>query len=125
MAVLAVVLGIAAFMIASLVEEDTDGGRERGVAASAATEQPSTETATAEATVAPTEERNDGPGEAPTADEPSGGALDFRSYTVQQGDNVTQIAIQFGVTPEEIIELNGLDEAGTIDPGQTLLIPPE
>lgn len=127
MTVLAVVLGIAAFMIASLVEEDTDGGRERSVAASNDTEDNGGPVSTAEpADEAAAEPDQTGEEEQPTAEEPTGGGnLDFRSYTVREGDNVTEIAASFGVTPEEIIALNGLDESGTIDPGQTLLIPPE
>jgi LysM repeat protein len=125
MAVLAAVLGIAAFMIASLVEEEGDGGRDRTVAASNQTEP--TETATSVPTEEPEAEVTDQAAEIPTiveaTEEPEGG-IDFRSYLVQEGDNVTIIAESFGVTPEEIIALNGLDEFGTIDPGETLLIPP-
>lgn len=44
-------------------------------------------------------------------------------YEVQAGDSITRIALRFGVTPESIIELNGLRNPNRILPGQILLIP--
>jgi LysM repeat protein len=46
-----------------------------------------------------------------------------RVYIVQPGDNVNEIAKAYEVTAQGIIELNGLDEDGEIQPGQELRIP--
>ena len=44
-------------------------------------------------------------------------------YIVQPGDNVAEIARSYQVTAAMIIELNGLDADGEIQPGQELEIP--
>lgn len=44
-------------------------------------------------------------------------------YIVQPGDNVAEIAKSYEVTASMIIELNGLDADGEIQPGQELEIP--
>jgi hypothetical protein len=44
-------------------------------------------------------------------------------YTVEPGDTLLDIAIEFDVTTEEIIELNDLANENTIQIGQQLLIP--
>lgn len=44
-------------------------------------------------------------------------------YTVQPGDWIFKIARDFGVDPQEIIDLNGLAAPGSIDPGMVLRIP--
>jgi LysM repeat protein len=44
-------------------------------------------------------------------------------YTVQPGDWIFKIARQFGVEPEDIIELNDLTSPSQISPGMVLKIP--
>ncbi len=45
-------------------------------------------------------------------------------YTVQEGDLISFIASDFGVTVNTLIWANGLKDADSISPGQTLRIPP-
>ena len=42
------------------------------------------------------------------------------TYTVQAGDNLTQIAVAYQTTPSEIMAINGISDASSIYPGQTL-----
>ncbi|MCL6552709.1 MAG: LysM peptidoglycan-binding domain-containing protein [Firmicutes bacterium] len=44
-------------------------------------------------------------------------------YTVQPGDTLRGIAQRFNVTPEALIELNGIEDPNLIQPGQVLKIP--
>ena len=44
-------------------------------------------------------------------------------HTVQTGESLSQIAQQYGVTVEQILAVNGLDDPNTILVGQELLIP--
>ncbi len=44
-------------------------------------------------------------------------------YVVQEGDTLSQIAAQFGITMEDLMAANGLTEADIIHPGQELIIP--
>jgi len=44
-------------------------------------------------------------------------------HTVQTGESLSQIAQQYGVTVEQILAANGLDDPNTIIVGQELLIP--
>lgn len=46
-----------------------------------------------------------------------------RSYTVQLGDNLELIALDFGITPEAIAAANNLQNPSRIFPGQVLAIP--
>ena len=52
-------------------------------------------------------------------------ALEARGtrHTVQTGESLSQIAQQYGVTVEQILAVNGLDDPNTIIVGQELLIP--
>jgi LysM repeat protein len=45
------------------------------------------------------------------------------AYTVQQGDNLTFLAQRGGITINEIIEVNCLDESGAIVIGTELFVP--
>ena len=47
-----------------------------------------------------------------------------RVHVVRRGESISLIAIEYGVTPESIIELNELENPNVIVPGQELLIPP-
>ncbi|HSH21181.1 MAG TPA: LysM domain-containing protein [Candidatus Caenarcaniphilales bacterium] len=47
-----------------------------------------------------------------------------RVHVVAAGESVSRIALEYGVTVEEIIELNELRNPNVIVPGQQLLIPP-
>ena len=51
-------------------------------------------------------------------DEASGG----NSYTVQAGDNLYRIAVNHGMSLDELLELNGLSAGANIGPGTTLKV---
>ena len=44
-------------------------------------------------------------------------------YTVQSGDNLSDLAERFGTTVEELVAANGLTDPNALQPGQTLIIP--
>jgi len=44
-------------------------------------------------------------------------------YKVQSGDILSRIAYRYGVTPAEIVEINGLKSANAIRAGMTLMLP--
>ena len=44
-------------------------------------------------------------------------------YTVQAGDNLSDLAERFGTTVEELVAANGLTDPDALQPGQTLIIP--
>lgn len=46
-----------------------------------------------------------------------------RTYTVQPGDTLSEIAERFGVTVAAIVEANGIQDPNLIFPGQELVIP--
>ncbi|HAL61960.1 MAG TPA: hypothetical protein DCP08_06075 [Chloroflexi bacterium] len=45
------------------------------------------------------------------------------TYTVQSGDTLAKIAAKFGVTVEEIVEANDIQDPSLINVGQVLVIP--
>ena len=45
------------------------------------------------------------------------------TYTVQAGDTLAKIAAEFGVTVEEIVEANDIEDPSLINVGQVLVIP--
>ena len=45
-------------------------------------------------------------------------------YIVQQGDSLSAIAQRFGVSTEDLANFNGIEDADSIQVGQTLTIPP-
>jgi LysM repeat protein len=47
-----------------------------------------------------------------------------RIYVVEDGDTLSSIAVQFGVTEEALIQLNNLTDPDDVEVGQVLLIPP-
>ena len=47
----------------------------------------------------------------------------FEYYTVQKGDSLYQIGLKYNLTPQEIVNLNGLELNEYIFPGQKLMIP--
>lgn len=47
----------------------------------------------------------------------------FQYYTVQEGDNLYQIGLKYGLTSQEIASLNGLEVNEYIFPNQKLMIP--
>jgi LysM repeat protein len=60
----------------------------------------------------------------PAADEPTvqtGGEPEY--YTVQAGDTLSGIATKLGVTMQELVDANGLNDANNIFSGQRLLVP--
>jgi LysM repeat protein len=69
-------------------------------------------TATSAATETPT------PPPAPTSTEPQ-----VQTYVVQEGDTLSDIATQFGTTPDAIAAANGITADTPINPGDELIIP--
>ena len=59
---------------------------------------------------------------APTVEETSAPAL---TYTVQEGEDLTDISIRFGVAAAAVRELNNLGENDKLVAGQILKLPPE
>lgn len=49
----------------------------------------------------------------------------FDRYVVQKGDNMYAIARNYGISPSELIKLNGLNPNDIIYPGDEILIPKE
>lgn len=47
----------------------------------------------------------------------------YDTYKIQKGDTIYSIASKYGVPPETLILLNGLDENDYIYPGEELLLP--
>lgn len=47
----------------------------------------------------------------------------YPQYIIQPGDNLGVIAERFGVTPQEIIQLNNIQNPDLLSPGQVILIP--
>jgi LysM repeat protein len=47
----------------------------------------------------------------------------YTTYTIEWGDSLWSIALEFGVTVEALMEANGLSEDAILDVGQELLIP--
>jgi LysM repeat protein len=45
------------------------------------------------------------------------------AHTVQPGETLADIAVLYGSLPEDIMNLNGLDDPNTVQPGQQLTIP--
>jgi len=66
-------------------------------------------------------------GEASATAEPTAGAQDEgagqRTHTVEAGDTLWSIALEYGTTVDEIASLNDLDPEGVLALGQELLIP--
>ena len=60
----------------------------------------------------------------PTADAPvpTPAAAQTR-YTIREGDTLGAIARVYGVSVEDLVAVNGLDDPGTILAGQTLIVP--
>lgn len=50
-------------------------------------------------------------------------AMGEQTYTIQQGDTLSYIAGQFGVTVEAIVAANGLANPDAIQAGQKVIIP--
>lgn len=46
-----------------------------------------------------------------------------QEYTVQEGDTLGAIAVQFGVTVDAIVQANDIADPNLILPGDTLIIP--
>jgi LysM repeat protein len=78
---------------------------------------------TATATVAPAEpaEPTEPPAAVPASQtEP---ASDAATYVVEDGDTLSEIAAELGVSLEDLVEANDIEDADEIAEGQTLLIP--
>ena len=64
-----------------------------------------------------------GASQAPAPRRPAAPAQPHVSYTVQQGDTLSQIAASFGIDMNAIASANGLSDPSTLQPGQQLIIP--
>jgi surface antigen/LysM repeat protein len=51
-------------------------------------------------------------------------APDLKTYTVEDGDNPFDLALNFGITEETLLGANGLDADSLLQIGQPLLVPP-
>lgn len=49
----------------------------------------------------------------------------LEKYTVQEGDSLSSIADQFGVSQEALAEINNIDDPNSLQAGQELVIPPK
>lgn len=49
--------------------------------------------------------------------------LPFTTYTIKKGDNIYEIARNYNVDYETLLEINGLDEDDYIYPNQEIIIP--
>jgi LysM repeat protein len=65
----------------------------------------------------PTEEGTAGPASTPSSTEGR------RIHVVQQGETLSEIARNYGVTAEALVQANGLDNPNAISVGQALVIP--
>jgi len=93
-------------------------------AAGGGNETPEPTSETPGATETPGGSETPGDAETPTpGDEATPGNGGATTYTVQPGDFCGTIAEEFGITVEELIAANDLDEACNIFPDQELIIP--
>lgn len=81
-------------------------------------------------TIAPARPAAEAPVEAPVAEEAAAPAeaapvpqVATMDYTVQEGDDITGISIQYGVAAAKIRELNGLEEGDQLKVGQVIKLP--
>jgi LysM repeat protein len=47
----------------------------------------------------------------------------MREHIVQPGETLLEIAIRYGVTVQELADLNSLENPNKLDPGRILLLP--
>ena len=59
----------------------------------------------------------------PSPVEPESATDTVTTYEVKQGDNLFRVALRFGITVEEIMVANNLDDASLVQAGQSLVIP--
>ena len=59
----------------------------------------------------------------PAPDQPIGTDSSIKSYIVQAGDTLAEIAIQFGVTMDALAQINNITDQDHIEVGQELVIP--
>jgi LysM repeat protein len=76
------------------------------------------------ATAAPTRRPTVAPTTAePTEPAPTADSADYIEYTVQPGDILSRIAKRYGVTLEEILAINDIENPASLTVGQVLRIP--
>ena len=49
----------------------------------------------------------------------------LRTHVVEAGESISSIAELYNVSQDELLELNGIDDANSLFAGQELLIPPD
>ncbi len=59
---------------------------------------------------------------APADEEPE---AEFDAYLIQSGDSPLSIATKYGITPEELMRINGITDVNTLRVGQSLKVPKE
>jgi LysM repeat protein len=88
---------------------------------------PATPAATAEPTQAAAPAANAEPAPSPTPPAPARPqpiAPAYRTYTVQRGDSLKQIAARYGVSLASIMAINTIPNPDSLRVGQVLQIPP-
>lgn len=63
------------------------------------------------------------PSATPTSPPPTATVPEVTTYVVQEGDTLSDIAAQFGTTPDAIAAANGIAADTPINPGDELIIP--
>jgi LysM repeat protein len=117
------IVGAGAVAVLATMDDGLSGGAADGSPSAVASPTPTrsprpspTATATPSPTPTPVPETpvpTETPAPAPTP----------RSYVVQEGDTLAEIAQQFGTTVEAIQAANGIEDPNTIGVGQVLVIP--
>lgn len=61
----------------------------------------------------------------PVKEEPAVAPAVGATHTVKEGEDIVSIAIQYGLSPSPLMDLNNLKNTDTLTPGQVLKLPPE
>jgi len=122
-----VLVGAAATLVVALVLAGMSGAFGGAPATSASPTTDASPSGTPTATQIPSASADASAPVAPTASAsaivtPTPAATP-RTYVVQAGDTLNEIAAQFGTTAAAIAAANGINVNDTIDPGQVLIIP--
>lgn len=107
-------------------EDESPRGGDEGEAEEGEDTGDATETPTKEATSVPEEEATPEPTAEPTAAPSSedGGSDQERIHTVQSGENLYRIGLQYGISWTVLAEHNGIANPNSLIVGQQIRIPP-